>query len=130
MINATPKEVRKFGLMFSGICVLLVLFMVYKGSEHWPWAAVGSAFFLITGLVGYPILRPIYIGWMKFAFALGWLNTRILLGLFFYLIITPTGLVMRLLGKDLLDEKFEPEVASYWKKRTEPFDPRTMERQF
>jgi hypothetical protein len=94
------------------------------------WFTAGSIFFLVTGLVGYPVLRPVYIGWMKFAFVLGWMNTRLLLGLFFYLILTPVGLVMRAFGKDIIDKKFDRQARSYWKKRTTPFDPATMERQF
>ena len=129
-ILATPKEVRKFGIMFAIIFAAIAGFLLYKESTYWVWLAGGAAFFLITGFVGHVILRPIYIGWMKFAFVLGWVNTRIILGIFFYLIVTPIGLGMRLFGNDLLDEKMEPEAKSYWKKRTTPFNPASMERQF
>ncbi len=129
-LSATPKEIRKFGLMFGGICAAVAGFMLYKENGHWPWFGGGCIFFFAAGLGGHSVLRPIYTGWMKFAFVLGWINTRILLGMFFYLILTPTGLLMRVFGSDLLDEKMEPEVTSYWKKRTTPVDPKSMERQF
>ncbi|MFN0157105.1 MAG: SxtJ family membrane protein, partial [Bacteroidota bacterium] len=97
----------------------------------WQWLVGASGFFLVTGLFIHPILRPIYIGWMKFAFVLGWINTRILLGVFFYLIITPTGLLMRLFGKDFLSEKLNKNVRTYWIKR-EPteLDPKRYENLF
>jgi hypothetical protein len=51
---------------------------------------------------------------MKFAFALAWVNTRLILGVFFYLVLTPSGLVMRLLGKDPLRRRIERSAKSYW----------------
>lgn len=97
----------------------------------WSWFGLAGAFFLLAGLFVQSILRPVYIGWMKFAFILGWVNTRILLGVFFYLIITPIGVVMRLAGKDLLDRKIDRSAKSYWKKRDRTaFDPKRMEQQF
>jgi len=63
------------------------------------------------------ILRPIYVGWMKFAFVLGWINTRLILGIFFYLILTPVGLIMRLFGRDPLHRKFDRDATTYWAKR-------------
>ena len=127
----TRQEVRKFGILFAGICVAVGTYLFYKDNTAWSWAALGAAFFAATGLFAYPVLRPIYTGWMKFAFALGWINTRILLGIFFYLIITPIALFMRLVGKDILDRKIDHSAKTYWKKRERvPFDPKRMEHQF
>ena len=116
-INATPKEVRKFGITFSVLTFGLAAFFFYKGNALWILFLGGSAFFILTGLLAYPILKPIYIGWMSFAFALGWVNTRIILGLVFYLIFTPAGLVLRLLGKDPLGLRFDRHATTYWVKR-------------
>ena len=129
-VKASRKDVRKFGLVIGGICAVAVCLMVFKGSRQWLWVASGMGFFLTTAFVGYPVLKPIYIGWMRFAFVLGWINTKLLLGIFFYLILTPTGLLMRLFGKDFLDKEVQHDALSYWKKRTTGFNPRDMERQF
>jgi hypothetical protein len=68
---------------------------------------------------------------MKFAFALGWFNTRLFLGIVFYLIITPVGLVMRILRKDPLRLKFDRSAASYWTIReSKPVDQKRYERLF
>lgn len=130
-IASGPREVRKFGLMFALICTLVAGYSFYKSGTVWPYFGGGAIFFLLTGLFVHPVLRPIYIGWMKFAFVLAWINTRILLGVFFYGIITPIGLLMRLFGKDLLDQKIDRNATTYWKKRDPtPVDRSRYERLF
>jgi hypothetical protein len=130
-VNATPRELKKFGIMFGAVCLVLAAYAFFKGSAHWQWFAGGAAFFLLTGLFGHAILRPLYIGWMKFAFVLGWINTRVLLGLFFYGVVTPIGVAMRLFGKDLLDQKINRSAATYWIRREKgASDPKRCERMF
>jgi len=104
--------------MFAAICAGVAAYMAYRGSSLWPWFGGGGVFFLFTGLFLEPALRPVYAGWMKFAHVLGWVNTRLLLGLFFYLVLTPVALVLRLGGKDLLDQRLDRSARSYWVKRT------------
>ncbi len=112
-------EVKKFGLLFAAICAGLSLFLFFKENDLWLLPAAGAVFFLVTGLVAQPVLQPVYTVWMKLAHVLAWINTRILLGLFFYLVLTPVGVVMRLLGKDLLDKKIDRAAPTYWVKREE-----------
>jgi hypothetical protein len=116
-IDTSPKELRKFGVLFTIVFLGLAAFSAYKGNRAWPWLIGASAFFLLSGLFVPFILRPIYVGWMKFAFVLGWINTRLILGIFFYLILTPVGLIMRLFGQDPLHRKFDRDATTYWAKR-------------
>ncbi len=68
---------------------------------------------------------------MVFAHALGWVNTRVLLVIFFYLIITPAAFLARLFGKDLLSQRLDPRAESYWiPKEDQPIDPKSYLRQF
>lgn len=130
-INASRTHVRTFGITFAVLLGVVSAYLAYTQSDAWLWTAGASVAFLCGGLFAHPVLRPIYIGWMKFAFALAWVNTRILLGLFFYIVITPVGLVLRLLGKDLLGEKIDRSEQSYWTRREQvPFDPKRYERLF
>jgi len=130
-VSASKREVRNFGLLFAGIGLLVTLYLVYVGNEGWVWSLIGAVFFLGTGVVAYRVLRPFYVAWMKFAFVLGWVNTRVLLGIFFYAIITPMGIVLRLIGKDLLDQRIDRSKDTYWKVREKkPFDPKRYERLF
>ncbi len=116
-ISSTPKEVRNFGILFTIVFLALAAFAAYKGNHAWPWLLLAACFFLISGLILHAILRPMYIGWMRFAFVLGWINTRVILGIFFYLILTPVGLIMRLFRRDPLHRKFDRKAATYWIKR-------------
>ncbi len=113
-IEVSPKKVRGFGLLFGCLGIIVTIFLFYHHRLYWPWSLSGALFFLISAFWGYPLLRPIYIGWMSLAYLMAWINTRILLGLFFYLVITPAGLVLKLIGKDLLDQKSNRSTPSYW----------------
>ena len=101
--SATPKELRQFGLMVGAVFVVIGLWpLVFRG-EPLRWWAVGPAGILI--LLGFAlplVLRPIHAGWMWIGHVLGWINTRILLGIVFYGLVTPIGIVFRLMGKDAM----------------------------
>lgn len=130
-IDTSEKKVRNFGFLFSAVTIAIAAFAYYKGGASWPWFVGGSAFFLFTGMFLRPVLRPIYVLWMKFAYVLAWVNTRLLLSFFFYGIITPVGLVMRLLGRDPLTRKIDRSQTSYWVKRDpQPFDAKKYEHLF
>ena len=103
--------------MFGAISALLAGWSWYSGGAGWPWFLGAGGFFLIAGLLLYPVLRPVYIGWMRFAQILAWINTRLILGLAFYLVITPISVVFRLLGKDLIGQRIDRNAATYWKPR-------------
>ncbi len=130
-LDTSRRAVRSFGLLFGGLSAALAAYLLVMGRGGWRWAALAAVFFLVTGLFAYPVLKPVYRAWMKFAFLLGWVNTRILLGLFFYLVLTPIGLILRLTGKDLLDRRIDRAAATYWTpRRPEPVDPSRYERLF
>lgn len=124
-------EVRKFGLLFGALGALVGSYLLWKGNPLWPWAFGAGGGFALAGVVAPGLLRPVYRLWMKFAFALAWINTRILLGLFFYLVMTPVGLVLRMMGKDLLDDRIDRRARSYWIRReATPFDAERYRRLF
>jgi hypothetical protein len=130
-IDTSGNKVRNFGFLFGFIAAAIAVYIFYKGGNSWPWFVGGAALFLLTGMFLRPILRPVYVLWMKFAFLLAWVNTRLLLGIFFYGIITPTGLVMRALGKDPLTRRIDRTRTSYWIKRDKvAFDPKRYEHLF
>lgn len=111
------KEVRNFGLLFAAVCLGAGVYMVWKEKSA-AWVAFSlSGLFLITGLLLPGILQPFHRMWMRLAALLAWLNTRLLLSVFFFLILTPIGLLMRLFGKDLLNHKINRPALTYWVKR-------------
>ena len=111
----TIKELRSFGLIAGAILAvafgLLLPWLFGHRSPIWPWV-VASALWL-PALSIPAALRPIYRGWMKFGHVAGWVNTRIILVLMFYLMIWPTGAVMRLLRKDPMARRLDAGQSTY-----------------
>ena len=116
-LDTSRTKVRNFGFLMGGVGLALTVLFLWKGNPSWMWPLAGALLFVLLAFFGYPVLRPIYISWMTFAFALAWVNTRLILGLFFFLVLTPIGLAMRLAGKDILDKRIDRSARSYWVKR-------------
>jgi hypothetical protein len=95
------KELRNFGLLVGGIfCLIGSWPLIYRGEPIRLWAIVlGGMLVLLGGLVP-TVLSPVFKVWMKIGHVLGWINTRILLGIVFYGLVTPLGLLFRMMGKD------------------------------
>lgn len=125
------QELRKFGLMMAGVISLLfglaIPFLGNNTYPMWPWTI--AAAFMITSLVHPKLLNQIYILWMKIGHVLGWINTRIILAVLFFGILTPIGVILRLLNKDPLFKKIEPNAISY-RVNCKPIEPSEFERPF
>lgn len=133
-VDTSREAVRKTGKAFliAGTVIAAILFWKH-GFEGISWRWFFGCAIALYGIsyLAYPVMKPIHIGWMKFAQVLGWFSTHVVLSLFFYLILTPGGLVVRMLGKDLLDKRFDRSAKTYWRKRESTvFDPKRMENQF
>ena len=130
-LNLDKKSLRKFGITMA-IALLIITFIIFIRHKYSPMPTfIISAIFFISAFTIPTLLRPIYVIWMKFAFILSWINTRLILFIIFYLIFTPIGLGMRLFGVDLLDRGIDKSKNSYWKKKEKrDFNPLDSERQF
>ena len=110
------KQLRQFGLMVGGVLVLIGLWKLYQGKHETArlilWSVGGLL--IITSTIVPTLLTPIYWLWMKLAHLLGWVNTRLLLGIIFFVIITPMAVVMKVFGRDALNRKIDKNVDSYW----------------
>jgi len=119
-VKSGPGDLRKFGItMTVAVAALggLLLWRHHGRPEYFFWVA-GA--FLALALVAPVALRPVQRMWMAFAIALGWVMTRVILVIVFYLGVTPVALIARLSRKRFLDLGFEPERASYWIRRPAP----------
>ena len=110
------KGLRKFGFTTGGIIVVLfALFFpwVFDAATMpmWPWIIAGLLW--LPALLVPALLRPVYTTWMKIGHAIGWVNTRIILGILFYVLVLPMGLIMRLFGKDPMTRKVDKSVSTY-----------------
>ena len=112
--DSQDKQLRSFGLLLGAIFgVIAVWPLIFHGAEARSWAGVVATVLVIPALVYPRGLYWIHKGWMALGHVMGWINTRIILGLCFYLIVTPIGFIRRALGKDSMGKDFEPEAATY-----------------
>lgn len=115
-LNLDKRTLRKFGITMASVFLVISSLFFFRHKYN---AAVNSlavfCVFIFMGLVLPVLLKPVYIAWMRFAFILGWINTRVILVIVFYLVFTPLGLLMRLFRIDLLERK--SRAGSYWKKK-------------
>ena len=125
------KQLRSFGLMVGAIFAAMGLWPVlFRGDDPRLWALVLAGLLVIPALVLPRSLGSVYQGWMVVGNILGWINTRIILGVIFYGLFTPIGLIRRfLLAKDSMLRKFEPEADTYRVVR-QPRPSSHMKRQF
>ncbi len=113
-IKGTKKELKKFGLTMGALFLFLGIVLYVKGRGTYAYL-IGVAFALSFFGVLFPkIIKPLYITWMFFALILGWVMTRVILVLLYYLVFTPMALFMKMRGKDLLSRKFDGMCESYW----------------
>ena len=130
-LNLDKITLKKFSIVMFTALVAIGTISLLRHKEYYSWFYLLGILFFLLGLVATNLLKPIYVFWMRLAFILGWINTRLLLLLIFYFVFTPMGLVMRLFGADLLDRKIEKEKKSYWRaKDKKQFSFLNYEKQF
>ncbi|MFQ5900220.1 MAG: SxtJ family membrane protein [Thermodesulfobacteriota bacterium] len=130
-LKGGKKELRNFGLTMGIVLGVIAGLLLWKGRETYTYFIVLSLFFFVGGFAFRPLLRPIYYVWMTFATILGWVMTRVILCVVFYIVISPISLAARFLGKSFMDIAPSEGADTYWKKR-EPtsFDKDRCERQY
>jgi hypothetical protein len=122
-LSITPRNLRKFGLLVGGVFLLLGCWFLYRQKPAWPYFLTPGVLLVLGGLIAPKSLKHVYVVWMGIGLALGFVVSNIVLTIFYYLILTPIGLIARLCGQDFLSLKRNPAVASYWV--TKPVTART-----
>ena len=110
---------KSFGIVFFVVLLLISLYPLLNNESIRIWSLVISIIFLILGLLNSRILTPLNLIWMKFGILLGKIISPIIMGIIFFLVVTPTGILMRILKKDLLNLKFNID-KTYWIDKSEP----------
>ena len=110
---------RSFGVVFFIVFLLIALYPLLNNNEVRLWSLIISVLFLILGILNSKILSPLNKIWFKFGLLLGKIISPLVMGVIFFLVVTPIGLIMRLLNKDLLKLKFN-KTNTYWIEKTEP----------
>ena len=109
---------RNFGFVFFIVFLILGFWPITNGEEIRIWLVAISLIFLILGIMKSKLLTPLNQLWFKFGMILGAIVAPIIMGAVFFLVVTPIGIVMRLMGKDLLNKKYDKKKKSYWINRS------------
>ena len=113
-IKSEKSDLRKFGITIGVILLIIAGFLFWKEKESFQILLTFGVTLCILGIVIPFILKPIYWVWMIFATILGWIMTRVILSLLFYIIVTPIGLISRLFGKQFVELRWDKSNDSYW----------------
>lgn len=110
----TMKDLRQFGLLVGGVFAVIGLWpFVFRSESPRLWAMILGSLLIVLGAVAPQSLKQVHGGWMKVGHVLGTINTRIILGIIYYLLITPMGLVMWLMGKDPMHRALTQGTDTY-----------------
>jgi len=118
---------RSFGIVFFIVFLLIAIYPLISQGEIRVWSVLISLLFLILGIINSKILTPLNKAWFKFGIFLGKIISPIVMGIIFFLVVTPIAFLMRILKKDLLNLKYNKN-SSYWIEKTDPKS--TMKNQF
>ena len=119
MDNIKIGSNRSFGIVFFIVFLVIAIYPLTNNGELRLWSLIISLVFLFLGLANSKILNPLNKLWFKFGIFLGKVISPLIMGIIFFLVVTPIGILMRLLNKDLLNLKFN-NTSTYWIEKTEP----------
>ena len=110
---------RNFGIVFFIVFLLIAFYPLLKGNDLRIWSLIISFIFLGLGLINSKILTPLNRLWFKFGLLLGKFVSPLIMGIIFFVVVTPIGIIMRLLKKDLLNLKYNKK-ETYWIDKSGP----------
>ena len=131
MLNKSKIKIgsnRNFGLVFFFVFLIVGLWPLLNEGSFRIWSIIIAIIFFILGLMNSKLLTPLNILWFKFGMVLGSIIAPIIMGIVFFAVVTPTGIIMRIFGKDLLNKKYNNKSKSYWINREKSKG--TMKQQF
>ena len=110
---------KSFGIVFFVVFLLIAIYPLTHGGNIRIWSGIISLIFLVLGLLNSGILTPLNKIWFKFGIILGKIISPLIMAIIFFLVVTPTGLIMRILRKDILNLKYN-QNKSYWIEKEGP----------
>ena len=127
MKNIKTSSNKSFGIVFSVVFIIISLYPLLNQEDIRIWSLVIAVIFFILALLNSKILTPMNKIWTRFGLFLGNFISPIVMGIIFFFVVTPIGLLMRLFGKDILNLK-KNKFSTYWIKKTNQKS--SMEKQF
>lgn len=130
-IDISDKAVKKTGLTIGIVLIIISFLLWYLGKNTFIYLSSIGGLFIILAIVAVPVLRPFHKLWMMLALAMGFVMSRVILTTLYYLVITPIGLVAKIVGKKFMPLGFDKKAKTYWEKRDNPVKQQIdYERQF
>jgi len=119
-VSTEQSSEKSFGVVFSIVFLIVALYPLINSEDLRIWALVASIIFFFLAFIAPKVLVFPNKLWFKFGLLLGSIVAPIVMAFVYFVTVLPIGLIMRLLGKDLLKQKLDKNAKSYWVKRTEP----------
>jgi hypothetical protein len=130
-ISNTPSDLRKFGITVGMVLVIIGSIMFWFETNGYLYFTAAGTFLVFSGIVFPSVLKPFNMVWMTIAVILGFIMTRIILGVLYYLVLTPISLIAKISGKKFIEKGFDRNRETYWNVREKKeIIPSEYERQF
>lgn len=113
-IKGDKSDWRKFGITMGIILAVMGFYLLWKGKNYVEYIFSLAAAFFILGLVIPSALKFVYKAWIVMSVIMGFIMTRVIMVIIFYMIVTPVGFVASIIGKNFLDVKIDKTAKSYW----------------
>lgn len=126
-IKMDKRQLRKFGSLMAIVLEVMGVYLYWQHDGYIAWVLGPIILFFLLGVIWPSCLSGIYKTWMSISIILGFFISRIILGALFYLLITPIGLIVRIIKGDPLNQRIDRNVDSYWLKRQDDQDNRNWE---
>jgi len=117
LIDKSDEAVKKTGLTLGVVLILIALLLWYLGKSSFTYFSITGGLFVILAIVAIPVLRPFHKLWMMLALLMGFVMSRVILTLLYYLVLTPIGLLAKIVGKKFMPIGFDKNATTYWEKR-------------
>ncbi len=129
-IDNSDKAVKKTGITVGIVLILISLLLWYLGKTSFVYFLIAGGLFIVLSFIAIPVLRPFHKLWMMFALLMGFVMSRVILTLLFYIILTPVAFIAKIFRKKFMLLNFDKTVDSYWEKRETVKNKIDYERQF
>ena len=130
-IDKSDDAVKKTGLTVGVVLILVSLLLWYLGKNSFMYFSIVGGLFVILTFIAIPLLRPFHKLWMMLALIMGFVMSRVILTLLYYLVLTPIGILAKIVGKKFMPLGFDKNALTYWEKRENPVKQQIdYERQF
>jgi hypothetical protein len=129
-LPSAPQDLRKFSWTVGGVLLAIGAFLWWRDAAYAPALLWIGGLLAAVGSVVQLAVKPLYYAWMSFAVVLGFVMTRVVLTVFYFVVLTPVGLFFKLIGRDALHRELDRDAPTYWLKKEYPIADRSRFEKF